>query len=125
MPQFDATHVMVKDCIVAWDSVTQPEAGQDGKPKYSLKVLCHPNNPDVALFNTLAQQKLAESKFAGVLPAGGRMPMGVATADEFNGAYTGWAVMNCNTHLLLTPNARAVLLSACTTASRRARRAAA
>jgi hypothetical protein len=93
------TDTLVKICgaFVVWDGITRPDKTSDGKPKYSLKVVVDPSNPDLALFNQLSQTALQQSKFAGVLPAGGRMPIGQAQATEFNGLYTGWAVLNCNT----------------------------
>ncbi len=99
MPQLDPTHVLIKDCSVVWDGVTRPEQGENGI-KYSLKVVVDPNNPDIALFDQLGQKTLQESEFKGVLPQGGRMNIGVAAATEFNGLYTGFAVVSGNTKRL-------------------------
>lgn len=100
MPQHDQDHVKINGCFVVWDGITRPDQDQGGNPKYSLKVVVDPNNPDLALYSGLANQALQQSKFKGVLPAGGRMPIGTAQANEFNGMYTGWAVLNCNTKRL-------------------------
>jgi len=100
MPQFDDTHVKILGCFVVWDGITRPDKNQDGSPKYSLKVVCNPNSPDLALFQSLANTSLQQSKFQGVLPQGGRMPIGQAMPTEFNGMYNGWAVLNCNTQRL-------------------------
>ena len=99
MPQLDPTHVLVKDCLVVWDGVTRPENGDNGI-KYSLKVVADPNHPDIALLDQLGQKTLAESEFKGVLPQGGRMNIGTAGQGEFNGQYTGFAVVSGNTKRL-------------------------
>jgi len=97
MPVIDEKHVKIVGCYVVWDGVTRPDTGPDNKPKYSLKVVCQPNSPDIGAFSQLTNAALHQSKFQGVLPQGGRMPIGQATPDEFNGLYNGWAVLNCNT----------------------------
>jgi len=96
MPQFDATHVKVVGCTVVWDAITRPGQAPDGSPKYSLKVVVPPHSQDIPLFSALANKTLLESEFKGTLPAGGRMPIGTALQSEFNGLFTGWHVLNCN-----------------------------
>jgi hypothetical protein len=100
MPQFDEKHVKINGCFVVWDGITRPDAGPDGKPKYSLKVVVPPSSPDVQVFSQLANRALQESKWAGVLPAGARMPIGQALPTEFNGMFNGWVVLNCNSQRL-------------------------
>ena len=97
---FDDKHVKIHGAFIVWDGITRPEQGHDGKPKYSLKVVVNPNNPDLADMNNLANATLQTSKFRGQLPAGGRMPIGQARQDEFNGMYPGWVVLGCNTQRL-------------------------
>ena len=97
---FDEKHVKIHGCFIVWDGITRPEPGHDGKPKYSLKVVVNPNNPDLADMNNLANTTLQTSKFRGQLPGGGRMPIGQARADEFNNLYPGWVVLGCNTQRL-------------------------
>jgi hypothetical protein len=96
MPLFDEKHVKICGCYVVWDGITRPDKNPDGSPKYSLKVVVDPNNPDIGLYHQLSARALQESKWQGVLPAGARMPVGQARADEFNGLFNGWAVLNCN-----------------------------
>ena len=100
MPQFDEKHVKINGCFIVWDGITRPDAGPDGKPKYSLKVVVPPNHPDMQLYSQLTNQALQESKWKGVLPAGARMPIGTARPDEFNGMFNGFAVLNCNSQRL-------------------------
>jgi len=98
MPQFDETHVKIEGCIVVWDGVNHPEPPNDnGNIKRALKVVIDPNNPDLAILNQLANDELQRSEFKGVLPNGGRMPIGTAGPNEFNGMYPGFAVVNCRT----------------------------
>ena len=94
MPQFDEKHVKICNCTVVWDGITRPDTGRDGKIKYSLKLIIEPNNPDLALFQALAATTLQQSKFQGVLPAGGLMPVGVVGPTEFNGMFNGFAVVS-------------------------------
>ncbi len=100
MPKFDEKHIKICNCFVVWDGVTRPDQGPSGKPKYSLKVVVDPSSPDMALFGQLGIATLQESQWKGQLPAGGRMPIGQATASEFNGMFPGWAVLNCNSQRL-------------------------
>lgn len=93
---FDDKHVKIHGAFVVWDGVTRPDTSPDGKPKYSLKVVVPPTSQDLPDFDSLANRTLMESEFKGTLPAGGRMPRGEALANEFNGQFTGWAVLNCN-----------------------------
>lgn len=97
MARYDATHVMINGATVVWDAVTKPDQAQDGSPKYSLKIVVPPQNTDMADMQALANETLQSSKFKGTLPANGRMPIGTATAQEFNGLFPGWSVLNCNT----------------------------
>ena len=97
MSRFDQNHVVIKGCTVVWDGITRPDQNQDGTPKYNVKVVIEPNNPALAEFYALSQETLQASKFAGVLPAGGRMPIGTAGPTEFNGLFPGFAVVNAKT----------------------------
>ena len=97
MPQLDATHVQVNDCTVVWDAITRPEVNDGGNTRWGLKVVIHPNNPDLALIQQLANSELQNSEFKGVLPNGGIMPICTAAATEFNGLFTGFAVVNAST----------------------------
>ena len=103
MPQFDEKHVKLCGGIIVWDGVTRPEVMAQGvnagKPKWSLKIVFEPNNPDVALFAALSTSTLQQSQFRGVLPAGGYMPVGVCGPTEFNGLYNGWSVVSFKTTL--------------------------
>jgi len=105
MPQFDDNHVKLQGGIIVWDGVTQPETvtqgQQAGKLKYTLKVVFEPHNPDVALYDQLANKALLESKWRGTLPAGGRMPIGTVQAGEFNDQFPGWRVISFKTTLKL------------------------
>ena len=97
---FDDSRVKIHGAIVVWNAITTPDQDQEGRPKYALKVVVNPNNPELAEFDQIANKTLVESEFKGTLPHGGRMPRGVAGPDEFNGLYTGWTVLNCNTKRL-------------------------
>jgi hypothetical protein len=98
MPRFDDKHVMVTGCTVVWDGVTRPETDpQTGKIKYTLKVVVPPQSPDLALYQVLAQETLQASKFRGVLPAGGLMPIGQTKPGEFNNLFPGYAVISGKT----------------------------
>ena len=92
------TSVMINGATVVWDAITQPEINDSGKTKYALKVVVPANSPDVPLLQQMADKCLQESPFRGVLPQGGRMPIGVATAAEFNGLFAGWHVINAGTY---------------------------
>lgn len=95
MPQFDEKHIKICGCTIVWDGVTRPEHdAASGKSKYTLKVVIEPNNPDLALFTQLGQTTLQQSKFQGVLPAGGLMPVGVALPTEFLGMFNGYGVVS-------------------------------
>ncbi len=103
MGQFDEKHVKICGGTVVWDGVTQPEITQQGtnagKPKWTLKAVFEPHNPDIPIYNNLALRALQESKWRGNLPAGGRMPIGVVQAGEFGGMFTGWPVISFKTSL--------------------------
>ena len=94
---FDDKHVKIHGGIVVWEGIKVPEQGQNGELKRNLKIVVNPNCPDLQDMENLANNTLQFSKFRGVLPAGGRMPIGRATADEFNGMFPGWVVLSCNT----------------------------
>jgi len=88
---------------VVWDGITRPEAleakpGQAPGMKWNLKVVLEPNNPDLPALHQLAMQELAEGEFKGVLPNGGLLPIGTATAQEFNGHFPGFGVVNAATY---------------------------
>ena len=100
MSRFNETSVVVHDCTIVWDGLTRPDQNQDGTPKYVLKVVIPPNNPDLAEFNQIAQERLQQSKFNGVLPQGGRMPVGTAGPQEFGGMFPGWAVISAKTKFM-------------------------
>ena len=97
---FDAEHVKLHGCFVVWDGITRPDQGPDGKAKYSLKVVIPPHCQDLQDMANLSTQTLQSSPFKGVLPNGAGMPMGVAQQTEFEGLYTGYTVLNCNTQRL-------------------------
>jgi hypothetical protein len=97
MPQLDATHIQINDCTVVWDAITRPEVNDGGNTRWGLKVVIHPNNPDLALAVALANTELQTSEFKGVLPNGGIMPIGTAGPNEFNGLFNGFAVINAST----------------------------
>lgn len=103
MPQFDDKHVKLCGGIIVWDGVTQPETVQQGqqagKLKYTLKAVFEPHNPDLAIFEQLAQRALLESKWRGQLPPGGRMPIGTVRPGEFNDQFPGWRVISFKTTL--------------------------
>lgn len=103
MPNFDEKHVKLCGGTVVWDGVTNPgevkQGANAGKPQYSLKVVFPPGHPDVALFQALAQRTLNESKWRGVLPGGGRLPVGVVDPGELNDQFPGWHVISFKTTL--------------------------
>ncbi len=92
------TALKICGAIVVWDAITRPEINDSGKQKWALKVVVNPNDPDLQLLNNLANECLQESPFKGVLPQGGRMPIGTAGPAEFNGLFPGWAVLNPGTY---------------------------
>ena len=98
MPMYEQDYVRIDGCVIAYDGVTRPEIQQQGdnagKPKWTLKVLVPPQSPDLGLFDQLSRRALQTSKFRGQLPAGGRMPIGLAQPGEFNDMFLGWAVIN-------------------------------
>jgi len=97
MPRFNETSVVIHDCTIVWDGLNRPEQTKDGTPKYVLKAVIAPNNPDLAEFNQIAQEKLQQSQFNGVLPQGGRMPVGLAGPQEFGGLFPGFGVISAKT----------------------------
>jgi len=100
MAMFDAKTLFIEDCTVVWDGITSPEPSEgNGKLRYSLKVVVHPNNPDIGLLHKLANDCLMASEFKGVLPNGGLMPVGIAGPAEFGGMFPGFAVINASTYL--------------------------
>ena len=94
MPQIDKDHVKLQGGIVVWDGVTQPEQVtqglQAGKNKYTLKAVFPPTCPDLGVYDQLAQQALQSSKFRGVLPPGGRMPISPVQQGKYDGMFDGW-----------------------------------
>ena len=100
MPRFNETSVVIHDCTIVWDSLTTPEQNKDGSPKWVLKLVFPPNSPDLAEFNQIAQEKLQSSLFNGVLPQGGRMPVGTAGPAEFGGLFPGFAVISAKTKFM-------------------------
>lgn len=100
MPRFNETSVVIHDCTIVWDGLNRPEQDNKGLPKYVLKVVINPSNPDLAEFNQIAQEKLQASKFNGVLPQGGRMPVGTAGPTEFGGMFPGFGVISAKTKFM-------------------------
>ena len=100
MPYFgpDNKAVKIEGGILVWDGITAPETNDQGKLRWSAKIVIPPNSPDIALLDQLANTCLMASKWKGVLPAGARMPVGTATEHEFNGLFPGWSVVSCNTY---------------------------
>jgi len=80
--------------------MTRPDKNQDGSPKYNLKLVFPPNSPDLAEFQQIANEKLQNCPFNGVLPQGGRMPVGTAGPQEFSGLFPGYAVISAKTQFL-------------------------
>ena len=103
MPQFDEKHVKICGGFIVWDGITQPEIVQQGtkagSQKWTMKAVFEPSNPDLGLYDQLANKCLMESKWRGQLPQGGRMPIGQVGPDEFNGMFTGWVVISFKTTL--------------------------
>ena len=98
MPQFDEKHVKINDCIVVWDAMNKPdEPNSNGNIRRGFKVVTRPDNPDLPLLQQLADTELRNSKFQGILPQGGLMPIGTVGQTEFNGMYPGWAIISCYT----------------------------
>jgi hypothetical protein len=95
---FDEKHLKICGCTVVWDAITSPDTNDSGKQKWGLKVVVAPGNPDLALAQQLANGALQTSKWKGVLPNGGNMPLGTATAAEFNGMFNGYAVFSAGTY---------------------------
>ena len=98
----NGTHIEIQNGIIVYDGITRPEAldpkpGQAPGMKWNVKILVAPTSPDLPALEQLAQQELANSPFKGVLPRGGNMPIGTAGPNEFNGMFTGYAVINCST----------------------------
>ena len=100
MPRFNETSVVIHDCTVVWDGLNRPEQDNKGQPKYVLKVVINPSSPDLAEFNQIAQEALQVSKFNGVLPQGGRMPVGTAGPQEFGGMFPGFGVISAKTKFM-------------------------
>ena len=100
MPRFSETSVVIHDCTIVWDGLNRPEQDNQGAPKYVLKVVINPSNPDLAEFNQIAQEALQTSKFNGVLPQGGRMPVGTAGPAEFGGMFPGFGVISAKTKFM-------------------------
>ena len=103
MPQFDENHVKICGGTVVWDGITRPEVlaqgAKAGQPKWNIKCLFNPQNPDLVLFDALVQRKLLESKWRGQLPPGGRLPGSVVQPHEYNGQFTGWIAISFKTTL--------------------------
>ena len=101
MPLHDDTHLILKDCTVVWDGITRPDPSNDpAKPgmKWNLKIVAHPQNPDIALLNQLGINALNASEFKGVLPNGGLWHIGQASPQEFGGFFGGWCVVKASTY---------------------------
>ena len=105
MSRIDESHVVIKGCTIVWDGINRPDKSQDGSPKYNLKLVIEPNSPDLAEFNQLALATLQTSKWQGVLPAGGRMPVSIAGPTDLNGIFPGFGVISAKTQFL--PNIHA------------------
>jgi len=100
MSRFNETSIVIHDCTIVWDGMNRPDKNQDGSPKYNLKLVFPPNSPDLAEFHQIAQEKLQSSPFNGVLPQGGRMPIGTAGPQEFGGMFPGYAVISAKTQFM-------------------------
>jgi hypothetical protein len=94
----DEGYVKVCGCTIVWDGVTNPDADQNGQPKYKLKLAAPAGSPDIALLEQLVNRTLQMSqKFNGVLPAGGRMPLTPVQPGEFNNLLNGYVQFNAKT----------------------------
>ena len=105
MTRFNENCVVIRDCTVVWDGMNRPEPGYDGALRYTLKLVIPPNSPDLAEFHQLANEVLQKSKFNGILPAGGRLPIGLAGPQEFGGLFPGYGVISAKTKFV--PEVRA------------------
>ena len=95
MPLYQDISVRIDDCVVVWDGITRPEAQDDGGLKYTLKVAVPPNHPDIAILDQLGQTALQQSPdFRGQLPAGAHWVHKAAGANEFQGMFPGWTIVN-------------------------------
>jgi len=94
MPLHEERSVRIDGCYVVYDGITRPEATDQGGHKYTLKVVVHPNSPDLAILDQLGRECLQQSPFKGNLPAGAHWTMKQAGQQEFNGMFPGWWVVN-------------------------------
>lgn len=97
MPMIDNDHVMVQGAMILWDGMTRPDTNESGT-KHHFKLAVEPSNPDIALLEQLAQRKLSEGTFKGVLPASGTMPVATLGPSEYEGKLPGWKVFTCGTY---------------------------
>ena len=97
MPMFDQNHVKVCGAIVLWDGMTKPDTNESGT-KHHFKLAVPPNHPDIVLLEQLAQRKLSEGTFKGVLPNNGTMPVGTLAPNEYDGKFPGWRVFTAGTY---------------------------
>lgn len=101
MPIYDGNLCTVKGTLV-WDGITDPEMDTPvGKPKFSAKIVIHPQEADLVDFNALANLELQNGEFKGALPAGANWCLGqVSPTDKFNadGQFNGWLCINAGTY---------------------------
>jgi hypothetical protein len=73
--KINETTIKTGPCIVLWDGMSKPEEKENGKLSHNLRVAIANNAPERLEVQALADQALANSKWKGVLPAGGHMPL--------------------------------------------------
>lgn len=97
----DGKHCTVQGIIV-WEGVTRPDTDTPvGKPKWSCKIVVHPQQQDLQDFVQLATTELNNSEFQGQLPPGANWAISPVQAnDAFNkdGRFNGYMCINGGTY---------------------------
>lgn len=97
----DQKSVLTCPCIVVWDAITKPEikTREDGSrlESYYLTVAIDNAAPEYQELQQLFQNALKESKWQGVLPAGGNHPMKPADVAKLGPLVTNHSQFSAKT----------------------------
>ncbi len=96
-------HVITCAAIVLWDGITKPETKDNGNISHNLRLAIPNHAPELAELRMLSNNALRESKWKGVMPAGGNDPLMEADVEKFGPMLAGHTAFSCNTQRGIPP----------------------
>lgn len=91
------TTVKTGPCTILWDGMSKPDAKEGGAISHNLRVAIPNNAPERLEVQALADEALRVSKWKGVLPPGGNMPMTPTDEAKFGPLVAGTQAFSAST----------------------------